>query len=365
MSSVSPSIPAADYRMNRTWTVLLAAVLAIGLAAWIACIAGKGDAGRAWRGLLIAFLFFTPMAIGMVTWTAVALASHGRWVGTAARPALAAIAWMPASILVFIVLWLGREHWAAWLHFDEMPKKLWLDERFVLLRDGAGLLAVWALALLFVIRRKAGRPAVLGGLLVFTYCIVFTLIGFDFVMAQDKHWYSALFGAYFFISGMYIAVAGWTLTAVLTGAGGGRSRLQDMGKLIVAFSLLTTYMMYSQLLPIWYEQLPDEVTFVIPRFTGLFRPMSMALLAVVYLGPLVLLLTRWSKRTPAFLGFIAALVLAGMWLERWWLIMPTAGFGPGIGIEEVSITAAMAAGFALCVRWQMTRLPASYPGEVG
>ena len=42
-------------------------------------------------------------------------------------------------------------------------------------------------------------------------------------------------------------------------------RRHDLGKLIVAFSLLTTYMMFSQLIVIWYENLPDEVRFVIPR----------------------------------------------------------------------------------------------------
>ena len=119
---------------------------------------------------------------------------------------------------------------------------------------------------------------------------------------------AALFGGYFFISGLYIAVGGVDVLSALPSGARRRTALHDLGKLIVAFSLLTTYMMYSQLLPIWYENLPHEVRFVAaaPAASGHWRWVSVALLAVVYLGPLVLLLTRWAKRTAWSLGAVAA-----------------------------------------------------------
>jgi hypothetical protein len=141
-------------------------------------------------------------------------------------------------------------------------------------------------------------------------------------------------------------------------------RRHDLGRLIVVFSLLTTYMMYSQLLVIWYGNLPEEVRFVIPRLT---RPpwqyASAALLAAVYLGPLVMLLLIRAKRSPRFLGAVAAAVLIGMWLERWWLVTPTLGGELVLGMAELSITAAFTAAFALGAAWVARRLPAEIPME--
>ncbi|MCK9296257.1 MAG: hypothetical protein M0P70_14365, partial [Desulfobulbaceae bacterium] len=57
------------------------------------------------------------------------------------------------------------------------------------------------------------------------------------------------------------------------------------------------------------------------------------LLVVIYLGPLVLLLTVWAKQHRYYLGAVSGLVLLGMWLERWWLVLPTLRPGslPGPG----------------------------------
>ena len=73
------------------------------------------------------------------------------------------------------------------------------------------LLALW-----FVSAMNRGRqPKRLAAWLIFAYGLVFSVLGIDLAMALDPHWYSALFGVYFFISGLYLAAAGWTLATVL------------------------------------------------------------------------------------------------------------------------------------------------------
>ena len=186
------------------------------------------------------------------------------------------------------------------------------------------LLVLWALALWFVLWTGHRGRKVLAAWLAFTFCIVWSLLAFDLVMALDPPWVSSLFGAYFFVTSLYIAMAAWTLLVLLLHPTADRgTRQEDLGKLIVAFSLASTYMMFSQLLPIWYENLGHEVRFVIPRLRlAPWRWVSLGLLTTVYLGPLVLLLTRWSKKTSWYLGAISLIVLVGMWVERWWLVTP-------------------------------------------
>jgi hypothetical protein len=339
------SAKAGGARSVRTlfWTALFVA----GLAGWVVC-AATADAERAWRALLINFIYFTPLAAGMVVWPAVVMASRGRWAATIEQPALAGVAFAPVSLLTFAALWFGRANWAGWIRYKDLPNAAWLNTTFLFARDGAALAVLWALAARFVARRRRGRPVALACWLAFAYCVVFTLLGFDMVMALDPHWFSALFGGYFFVSGLYAALAAWTLIVALRSAAPDKERLHDLGKLMVAFSLLTAYMMFSQLLPLWYENLPNEVGAIVPRLRfERWGWVSAALLAVIYLGPLAILLTRWSKRTPKFLAAVALAVLAGLWVERWWLVTPALGGARVIGWTELFITAAFAAALAL------------------
>jgi hypothetical protein len=339
------------------WVILLAGVSGACLAGWIVC-ARMGDADRAWRALLINFIFFTPMTAGMVVWPAAVMASRGRWAEGLERRALAGVAFAPATIVAFAALVFGRAHWAGWMRYAGLPNAAWLNSRFLFARDGAALLIFWALAAWFVARMRRERPKVLACWLAFAYAMVFTLLGFDLVMALDPHWFSTLFGGYFFVSGFYAALLTWALMAALGRPEPEPERLHDLGKLVVALSLLTAYMMFSQLIVLWYENLPSEAHFLVPRLRfGRWGWVSAALLALVYLGPLVVLLTRWAKRKPKFLAGYALIVLAGLWMERWWLVTPTLGGALAIGWPEVSSTAAFVALLALTIEWFLRRAP--------
>jgi hypothetical protein len=337
-------------RTNPIWLFALIIVFVLGLAGWLNFVF-HGESPRAWHALLINFVFFTPLAAGMIVWPAVVMLSQGIWARTIERYAFAALAFAPLTIIVFIVLWFGNSHWAIWAVKPDSHLGIWLNPTFLFSRDIIALLIFWILAALFVIKARRSVPTILAGWLSFAYGVVFTLLGFDLVMSLDPRWYSTLFGWYFFVSGMYAALAVWTLVVIFNRRATTDQR-HDLGKLIVAGSLLTTYMMFSQLLPIWYENFSHEAKFVILRLNiSDWRYISFALLVTVYLGPLVLLLTRWSKRSPAFLAAVSFLVLAGLWVERWWLVTPTLNTSLEFDLPEISITASFVAAFIICLRW--------------
>jgi hypothetical protein len=177
-------------------------------------------------------------------------------------------------------------------------------------------------------------------------------------------WFSALFGGYFFISGLYTSAAAWTLCVALRSRAADRERFSDLGKIIVTFSLLTTYMMFSQLLPIWYENLPAEARFVAPRLNSPPTDLlSLGLLASLYLGPLALLLFGAVKTSRVGLRLVMLYVLAGAWAERWWLVMPTLGHRY-LNWPELAAAALCLGGFALTVNRFSARLPDELPEEV-
>lgn len=288
-----------------------------GLVVWAVTL--PANPPQAWRALLVNFLFFTSLAAGLVTWSPIVLLSHGKWPGDLERLTGTGSAFAVPSVAALALLWYGGPAWAPW-YAKELHQGLWLHPSIVFARDLVLLALFWILAIFYQKRRRRGEGRVIGAWMIIAYCCVFSLLGFDLVMGLDSEWYSSLLGGYFFISGLYIAVCGWTLLALLAGQRE-PDRLHDLGRLILAFSILTTYLMFSQLIPIWYENLPKEIHYLVPRVN--FRPwswVSWALLAVVWLGPLIMLLTIRAKRSPWLLGPIALIIMIGLWVERWWLV---------------------------------------------
>lgn len=315
------------------WGVLAVA----GIAAWAVSF-GFNDSQRVWRALLVNFLFFVSLSGGMFCWSAIMTASKATWHGKLERIPLSAYGFAIPSVALLALLWYGASSWAPWAQ-REYHQGAWLHPWFLFARNGAALVSFWLTARWYLSRRASGSGYTPAAVVIIVYCLTFSLLGFDLVMALDPEWYSTLFGGYFFISGLFIGAAAWTFLAVCGGQARS-SQLQDLGNLTMAFSILTTAMLFAQLLTIWYENLPEETVYLIPRMNFLpWKGVSFVLLALVYVGPLLMLLTRWSKRTRWVLGLITAVILSAMWIERLWLVTPTFRHGLHLGLPELSLLA--------------------------
>jgi len=331
---------------------ILAAIVLLALLAWIA--AGIWwDARRAWAMLLTDFLFLSSLSAGLVVWPAIVIVSRGTWMGTTQRTALAGIVLLPVCVLILLVLIIGGRYWAPWLG-QNLPNSWWLNAGFLFTRDMISLIVFTGLAWWFVWAMRQGRqPKRLAAWLIFIYSIVFSILGIDLAMGLDPRWYSLVFGIYFFISGLLIAIVGWLLISATVDATATPDQLSDQAKLVITFSMLTAYLMYCQLLPIWYENMPQETRYLVPRMNDVthWPNISIVLLALVYLGPLVLFLRRDAKRSYTYAGTMAGVILAALWLERWWLVMPSLGEPLRFGFAEITGVAALVAGLLLFGLW--------------
>jgi len=335
----------------------LAAILILAVLGWIA-VAIWGDRQRAWGILLTDFLFLSCLGGGLVVWPAVVVASRGQWMGSTQGTALPGVFLLPVCLVILIVLAVGAPAWAPWLH-QNVSNSWWLNAPFLFTRDIVGLLIFSGLALWFVrAMRRGEQPRKLAGWLIFVYAIVYSLLGFDLAMGLDPQWYSLIFGIYFFISGMYIAAAAWAFTTAAADPKATPDQRDDQAKLMITFCLLTTYMMYSQLLPIWYENMPKETRALVPRLNWVtnWPAVSIVLLVVFYLGPLVLFLPLRGKRSRPYVAVVAALVLIAMWLERWWLVMPSLYQPLAFTPAEITGVAGLLAGYLLFLSWVRRRI---------
>lgn len=339
---------------NLVWTIVVLG----GAGIWLIEVMTPQEA-QAWRALLASFLFFTSLAGGLVVWPAIVRTCNGRWHRNVERLAASGISFAIPSILALILLWIGSPRWSPW-HNTTHHQGFWMDNAFIFSRDLTALCLFWGVAAYYLAQRRHSEARAVGGILILVYCLVFSLLGMDLVMGLDPKWFSTLAGGYFFMSGLYIAITGWGFLSVWLPEADGKHR-HDIGKLIVGFSMITVYLMYSHLLPFWYENLPNEVRFPLARIADVsWRRVSYMLVAVVYLGPMVMLLTERAKRNRWSMGGISLLILTGMWVERWWLIAPTLQPELHFGVLECATGAAFAGILALGLDQFERRMPPAY-----
>ena len=210
------------------------------------------------------------------------------------------------------------------------------------------------------------REIVLSPIFGILYAVVLSLLAFDLIMSLDPHWVSTLFGAYYFITSFYAALAAILLLSAL-----GRKPLglenfiqpkhfHDLGKLLLGFCLIAGDFFYSQFLVIWYGNLPEETRYVILRVReSNWEPIAWTVLICSFAIPFVVLLSRKIKMIPGAMIALTSLILGGLWLERFLLVVPSLWKGDffPFGYVETAVTAGFLGVFALCVIFFLQKFP--------
>ncbi|MGH7671352.1 MAG: hypothetical protein ACREMC_00505, partial [Gemmatimonadales bacterium] len=299
----------------------------------------------------------------------------------------AGAAFTTVSLVLFLGLFIGRDHIFTWLHEPRPDVGGWLTTRWFFLRNGVVLAALSWLSWRFVrrdvapdlreiatgqaVERKedADRITRDAAILVLGYAFGYSLLGYDLVMSLAHKWVSSLYGAFYFMGSflaglMALAVLGIVLRRAM-GLGDLFSTKQqhDLGKLCFGFTVFWAYLMWSQFLVIWYGNLPEETYFIFYRLYGAWRPVGVAVFFLVFLIPFIGLLgVRPKKYAPTMAGF-ALVSLAGIWLERYLEVVPSVnhGAGPAIGVPELGTTLFFGGLFLLAWAWFAARYPIISP----
>jgi hypothetical protein len=366
--------------------ILFTALALAGAAAFSMGIGGPQSL-RAWQAYLVNYVFWTGLSFGAVLFVAVLNLTDARWGRSLKRLAEGLGAFLPASFLLFWVLYFGREEVFPWVREPSPEKAGWLNVGFLFARDGAGLLLLTLLSMALIFysvkadREFISRPdgnadsgegklwraqRVLSPVIGILYAFILSLLAFDLIMSLDPHWYSTLFGAYYFMSSFYAALAALVLVSHLVGRTHGLQEyihphhLHDLGKLLFAFCLFTGYLFYVQFLVIWYGNLPEETKYIIlrVRFTP-WEPVAWTVLGMILILPFLVLLRRKWKMNPAVMIPVSLVVLGGMWLERFILVAPSLWREKSLplGFMEILITAGFFGVMALSFSAFLQRVP--------
>lgn len=383
---------------NKPLIIGSALLMAVALGTFILQLAG-GHPQRAWQAYLINFLVWSAIAQGGLLFSALMHLVKARWTGRLSSLSEAFAAFFPLSFLLFLGLFIGREHIFPWLHEDLHGKEIWLNVPFLFARDFAGLLLLYGLGFgylyhaltpklrpgetdsgirgFFTRRRQAPentperwqqRKTVFGLLYIIAFALVLSLIGFDLVMSMDPHWVSTLFGAYTFVKAFYIGLGGLIILAAVMrltqgeASGLSSSQFHDLGKLFFAFCLVWGDFFYVQLVVIWYGNIPEESSYVIERVMRMpWQPLAWAVFTVAFIIPFVLLINKNIKTRPVFMIVLCALIIVGIWLEHLLLIGPAfAHHGAAaipVGLSDALITLGFMSLMILALAYFMDLFP--------
>jgi len=155
-----------------------------------------------------------------------------------------------------------------------------------------------------------------------------TFFAVDMIMALDAHWFSTIFGVYFFAGTMVGFFAALALIAVLLQRAGllrgaiTAEHYHDLGKLLFAFLFFWGYIAFSQYMLYWYANIPEETEWYLRRQSGDWLVWSVVLLFGHLLIPFAILLSRYIKRRRRFLAPMAVWMLIAHWVDLYWLVMP-------------------------------------------
>ena len=325
---------------------------------------------RTWASLLLAALFLVGLGLAGVFFVALQYAAGAGWSVALRRVPEAMAAALPVGgVLLGLVLvlkpslyaWTGDLAPAA--HFSAF-KQAWLSRPFFLARSAAYLIVWSAMAALIVrhSRRQDGDGAVahtqanvrLSIAFRVVFGLTFWLACFDWIMSLEPEWYSTIFGIYNF-SGLFASglAAMIVLLVVLTNHRSFRgvlteAHLHDLGKLLFAFSTFWMYIWFSQYMLIWYANIPEETVYYVRRLEGAWGTLFLLNMLLNWAVPFCVLLARWSKRTAWVLGYVAAVILVGRWLDLYLMVAPPiVGAKPAFGIWETGVLLATLGLFGL------------------
>ena len=326
--------------------------LIVGGVALVICIIGAlFSPDQFFRSYLFSYLFYLGMTLGCMALVMLQYLSGGSWGIVIRRITESAMRTIPLLAFLFLPVLIGIPKLYSWSHEEVVKadpllqhKHLYLNVPFFIVRVLIYFIGWWIFAHLLnkwsheqdTSGRdlNARRLQLLSGPGLIFYALSVTFASVDWVMSLEPHWYSTIFGLLFVagqgLSALSLCIA---VLVILSDEGGplegviGPSHLHDIGKLLLAFTMLWAYFSFSQFLIIWAGNLVEEIPWYLERLKGGWQWIGLLLVVFHFAFPFAMLLSRSLKRAGQKLIRIAGLVMVMRFVDLFWIVAPRASKG--------------------------------------
>lgn len=338
----------ADHRLRRVPRIatIVGAVLLVAAAA-TALFGDEESRTQFFSAYLAAFAFVLSLSLGALIFVLLQWVCRAGWSVTVRRVAENMMGVLPWCALLFVPVLFGMHELFEWTHEDHVAhdpilqtKAPYLNVPFFLARAVVYFVA-WAwMGRWFrrqsILQDATGEHATTrrlqwwSGPCILIYALTVSFAAFDWFMSLQPHWYSTIWGGYYFAGALVGALAVMTLTCLylkgagFLGDGVNQEHFHDLGKLLFAFVVFWAYLAFSQYFLIWYGNIPEETMFFHHRFEGSWLTVSVVLMVGHFVLPFLYLMPRTLKRIPVTLWIGAAYMLVLHYVDMFWLVRPVA-----------------------------------------
>jgi hypothetical protein len=301
---------------------------------------------------LVGITFWTAIALGMLFLVMIHHIFDAGWSTVIRRPLEHSLSVFPVLALLFLPLIIGSLFYPGllWKWMDTQneavggdvlywTKQGFLNVPFFIVRNVI-YFGVWTW-LAMRLRRASfaqdldgsaghtltNRKTAAFGLIIGALTLTFASI--DWIKSMDYHWFSTMFGVWFFSGSMRAALAATVLLClflVRTGHLKGifkQAHLYDLGKIIFAFTVFWAYISFSQYFLIWNANIPEETFWYNVRESGQWWSVGLLLVFGHFVVPFIYLLFYKNKVTPSRMVFISCWILLIQLIDFCYNILPT------------------------------------------
>jgi hypothetical protein len=202
------------------------------------------------------------------------------------------------------------------------------------------------------------------GLILWGIAISFSMI--DWVMSLEPKWFSTIYGMIFMIVSALTAMSFVIFVlrriserepikdSVTPG------QYNDLGNLMLAFTMLWAYLSFSQFLIIWSGNIKDEIPWYMTRAFGTWGKVAVVLIVLHFALPFLLLLQRNVKRRVQRLAMVAGMMIVLSMLDVYWLVVPAyEQDGPNAGalLLDILLIAVIGAVWLWCYFRELQKMP--------
>lgn len=349
MSSHPATLP-ADARLHieasHSWAKLPIVAFVVGVAGIAGTFAlGMGNTKQLYHSWLVALLYFLSLALGSLFFVLIQFLAKAGWSVVVRRIAENLAAPVPIFALLFVPILMGMHDLYHWTHADAVAHDELLQGKSSFLNNGFFIVravvyfAVWSFLATWYRRQSVAqdqtgdhaytrRMTMASAPGVAAFALSITFAAFDWAMSLDPHWYSTMWGVWYFSGAILSAFALITVfTLRLQGAGLLRGvvngeHYHDLGKLVFAFTVFWAYISFSQYFLIWYANIPEETSYFAHRMGNSWESVGILLMVGHFAVPFLFMMPRTIKRNPATLFLGACWVLLMHYVDIYYAVMP-------------------------------------------
>lgn len=191
--------------------------------------------------------------------------------------------------------------------------------------------------------------------------VTLAFASFDILMSTDPHWFSTIFGVYFFAGSFMVIMAVMALVLMVLQRNGmlkNEIRIdhyQDLGKFLFGFIVFWAYIAFSQYMLIWYGNLPEETVFFRRRLENGWEVYSAILLIFHFIIPFLVLVGRWTKRSLPLFAFMCIWMIVMHWFDFFWILSPVLHENASISLYDFSAWLGLFGVFTAAFMYRLSR----------